>query len=281
MRSRRSFRINLAALCLLLSAFAAAAPPVVEPAKVMLLGMFHFANPGRDMVKGQVINVMAPENQAYLDGLAARMAAFHPTDVLAECSPTEQAQYDEKFRDYLAGRFVLPSNETFQIGFRVAKLAGLSSVTCFDEDNVGWEAQPMFDYMDKHQPQAKQELEALYQSVGESMSKEQATLSLPRLLQLHNDPARDAFNKAMYLRTNEVDAGGGFVGADASASWWHRNFRMYANIQKSATPGRRVIALAGQGHTAILKDLLGVDDRRKAEDVRGYLDAKPASDSAR
>jgi hypothetical protein len=281
MPSRRAFRMNLAALFLLLSAFVAAAPPVVEPAKVMFLGMFHFANPGRDMVKTEVINVMAPENQAYLDDLAARMVAFKPTDVLAECSPSEQAQYDQKFRDYVAGRFVLPSNETFQIGFRVAKLAGLQGVTCFDEGTVGWEAQPMFDFMDKHDPQTKQDLEALYKSVGEMMSKEQSTLSLPQLLQLTNDPARDAFNKAMYLRTNEVDAGGSFVGADASASWWHRNFRMYANIQKVAVPGRRVIALAGQGHTTILKDLLAVDDRRKAEDVRGYLEGKPAPQGSR
>ena len=243
----------------------------------MLVGMFHFANPGRDMVKSRVINVMAPENQAYLDGLAARLAAYRPTDVLAECSPSDQGKMDEKFRDYVAGRFELPSNETYQIGFRVAKLAGLSSVTCFDEDDIGWDAQPMFDYMDKHDPQAKQRVEALYQSLGASADKEQSTLSLAQLLQLTNDPARDAVNKGSYLLTNEVGAGDGFSGADASASWWHRNFRMYANIQKSAAPGRRVIALAGQGHTAILKDLLAVDDRRKAEDVRGYLEAEPAA----
>lgn len=277
MPSRRAFRINLAAFCLLLSALAAAAPTVLEPARVMLVGMFHFANPGRDMVKTQVINVMTPGNQAYLDGLAAQMVLFRPTDVLVECSPSEQDKYDEKFRDYVSGRFALPSNETYQIGFRVAKLAGLQGVTCFDEDAVGWQAQPMFDYMDKHEPQVKQDLEALYKSVSESMGKEQATLSLAQLLQLSNDPARDAFNKGMYLRTNDVDAGGGFVGADASVSWWHRNFRMYANIQKSAAPGHRVIALAGQGHTAILKDLLAVDDRRKAEDARTYLDPKPAA----
>jgi hypothetical protein len=49
---------------------------------------------------------------------------------------------------------------------------------------------------------------------------------------------------------------------------------VYANIQKAAAPGRRVIALAGQGDTAILKDLVSVDDRRAAEDVRTYLPAK-------
>ena len=97
-------------------------------------------------------------------------------------------------------------------------------------------------------------------------------MSLPQLLRLHTDPARDAFNKGLYLRTNDIDAGGGFAGADASASWWHRNFRMYANLQKAAAPGRRVIAVAGQGHTAILKDLLADDAQRQAEDVAGYLE---------
>ena len=275
MPSRLSFRIHFAALLLLLPALASAAPPAPEPARVMLLGMFHFANPGRDMVQTQVINVMTPQNQTYLDGLAARMQTFRPTDVLVECSPTDQARYDQQFNDYLAGNFPLPSNETYQIGFRIAKLTGLRGVTCFDEGQVGWEAKPMFDYLEKNDPQRKQELEALFKSLGETMSHEQETLSLPQLLQLTNDPARDALNKSIYLRTNDVDAGGSFAGADASASWWHRNFRMYGNIQKAAAPGRRVVVLAGQGHTVILKDLLAVDAQRKAEDVRGYLDAKP------
>lgn len=277
MPSQRAFRLPLVALCLLLPALAAAAPPALAPAKVMLFGIFHFANPGRDMVKTRVIDVMTPDNQAYLDGLAARMAAFQPTDVLVECSPADQAKYDESFRAYVAGNFVLPTNETYQIGYRIAKRAGLSRVTCFDEDAVGWNAQPMFDYMEKHEPEAKKSLEATFQSLGEAMDNEQATLSLTELLQLANDPARDALNKSIYLRTNEVDAGGGFVGADAAASWWHRNFRMYANIQKAAAPGRRIIALAGQGHTAILKDLLAVDDRRTAEDVRTCLPVKTES----
>lgn len=277
MRPKFVVRTTFAVSLLWLSAIAVAAPPPAAPARIMLVGMFHFANPGKDMVKSRVINVMSPANQAYLDGLAMRMAAFRPTDVLAECSPADQAKYDEKFRDYVAGRFQLPSNETYQIGFRVAKLAGLPGVTCFDEDVIGWDAQPMFDYMEKQAPQTKKELEALYKTLSESTDNEQSTLSLAQLLHLANDPARDAINKGLYLRTNDLDAGGGFSGADASASWWHRNFRMYANIQKVAAPGRRVVALAGQGHTAILKDLLAVDDLRKSEDVRGYLDAAPRS----
>lgn len=273
MRLSVRFRAASVASLLCLSAFtAASATSAVAPARVMLIGMFHFANPGRDMVKSGVIDVMTPTNQAYLDGLAARLAASAPTDVLAECSPADQEKYDRRFDDYLAGRYELPSNETYQIGFRVAKLAGLRGVTCFDEDEVGWDAQPMFDYMDAHDTRAKQDIEARFKVLSAEQDREQSSLSLAQLLHLANDPSRDAINKGLYLRTNAVGAGDGFAGADASASWWHRNFRMYANIQKAAAPGRRVIVLAGQGHTAILRDLLAVDDRRSADDVRVYLD---------
>lgn len=271
MRLPVPFRILGASWLLSIAAIAPAASPDIAPARVMVMGMFHFANPGRDMVKTRVIDVMAPDNQAYLDGLAERIAVFKPTRVLAECSLADQGTYDQRFDEYLAGRYALPSNETYQIGFRVAKRAGLRGVTCFDEQEIGWNAQPMFDYMDKHDAQAKQDIEATYKTLSAQMDGEQATLSLVQLLQLASDPARDALNKGLYIRTNAVGAGDGFAGADASASWWHRNFRMYANVQKAAVPGSRVVVLAGQGHAAILKDLLAVDDRRAAEDVRPYL----------
>jgi hypothetical protein len=259
-------------LCLASTPAGAATPP--PPAKVMLVGTFHFANPGRDMVKSGVIDVTTEANQAYLDGLATRLAAFQPTDVLVECSPKDQGEYDAKFKDYVAGRFALPANENYQLGFRVAKAAGIDGVTCFDEDTIGWNAQPMFEYIEKNEPATKQALEALYATLSADADREQSTLSLAQLLRLHNDPTRDAFNKGLYLRTNDVDAGAGFAGADASASWWHRNFRMYANIQKAAAPGHRVVAVAGQGHTAILKDLLADDPQRQGEDVVGYLEPR-------
>lgn len=269
LRARRLF----VAMLLSMSCLASAATPMAAPARVMLVGMFHFANPGRDMVKNRVINVMSPENQVYLDGLATRLAGFKPTGVLAECSPSEQATYDQRFKDYVGGRFELSSNETYQVGFRVARQAGLQGVTCFDEDQVSWNAQPMFDYMDKHDVPTKQAMDALYSDLSAMAEKEQTSLALPKLLLLANDPARDAINKGLYLRTNAVGAGDGFAGADASASWWHRNFRMYANVQKASGPGTRVIVLAGQGHAAILKDLLADDPLRASEDMRAYLGA--------
>jgi hypothetical protein len=267
-------RLPVAAFLLGLSAFAAhvdASEPAPDPATVMLLGVFHFANPGRDVVKSEVIDVTTDQNQAYLAGLATRLAAFRPTDVLVECEPSAQARQDAAFAAYRDDAASLTVNETQQIGFRVAKAAGLARVTCFDEGDVHWNSGPMFDYIAAYAPGRKVAMDAMFAALSARGSREQSTLPLPELLRLANDPERDRENKDLYLVTNAVGAGDGFAGADAAASWWHRNFRMYANVQRAAMPGRRVLVVAGAGHTAILKDLLAIDGHREAEDVAGYL----------
>ena len=75
----------------------------------------------------------------------------------------------------------------------------------------------------------------------------------------------------LYLATNAIGAGDGYSGAVAAASWWKRNFFMYANIQKLAPPGERVIAIGGSGHMAILKQLLAIDTRLEGVAVNPYF----------
>ena len=71
----------------------------------------------------------------------------------------------------------------------------------------------------------------------------------------------DQENKNIYLALNSVGAeDGSFYGADSSASWWHRNFRVYAKIQQQAKTNAKVFALAGQGHTAVLKDFVNLNE---------------------
>jgi regulator of RNase E activity RraA len=102
------------------------------------------------------------------------------------------------------------------------------------------------------------------------MEQAHKTLTLKQLLLRANDAEQDRLNRSFYLMTNHVGEGENFVGADATASWWHRNFRMFAVIQRYAQPGERVLVIGGQGHVAILKLFLD-DDERRAVDVTSYL----------
>jgi hypothetical protein len=243
------------------------------PAQVMLFGVFHFANPGNDVVKTAQVDVMTPANQVYLEGLARRIADFKPTVMLLEFDPENLAPMQERYRQFVEGTHELGSNEIYQLGFRIAKMAGLETVYGFDERKVGWEADELFEYMPKHDPETQAKMNGLIAEITEAHNIAHANKSLAELLMQSNDPEQDRLNKYFYVLTNQVGAGHNFVGADSAASWWRRNFRMYANIQKHAQPGERVVAIGGQGHTAILKDLLALDADRIAVDVRPYISA--------
>ena len=140
----------------------------------------------------------------------------------------------------------------------------------FDEQNVHWNAEPLFAYLEDHDEATSARMNDLIKSVTTDMEQAHKTLTLKQLLRRTNDAEQDRLNRSFYLMTNDVGEGDNFVGADATASWWHRNFRMFAVIQRYAQPGERVLVIGGQGHVAILKLFLDDDDRR-AVDVTSYL----------
>lgn len=261
-----SLLVGLLALTLATSPLQAA-----EPGRVLLMGTFHFEDAGLDVVKSEDFDVMSADSQQYLQQLAQRLAEFKPTHVLLEYAPENEETVNQRFRDYLAGSFELPANEIYQLGFRVAQLAGLERVHSFDNRDVQWQADALFDYAQQHNPPEMQAFNQIIETVTREEEQARATLSLRDLLLRSNDAERDRLNMDLYLATNPVGAGEGFEGADAAASWWHRNFRMYANVQHHAAPGQRVLVLGGQGHIAILRQLLAIDRRLRAEDVHDYL----------
>jgi len=242
-----------------------------EPAQVMLIGTFHFSNPGKDVVKVSDVNIFDEDSQQYLQAFAQRLAAFRPTRVLLEYNPENEALINKRYHDYLAGNYELGSNEIYQLGFRMAKAADLKGVQSFDHRELHWQAEPMLEYAKQHN---SPEMVAFNESIAHHTTEEEqarASMGLRELLMRSNDPMQDRLNMDLYLATNSIGAGDGYSGADATASWWQRNFRMYANIQQLARPGERVIVIGGSGHTAILKQLLEIDQRLVGVEVAGYF----------
>ena len=242
-----------------------------KKAQVSMLGSFHFSNPGLDTIKTKQMDVSTHESQAYLEQLTTKIGEqFTPTQVLLECARNEQDKIDKEYAEYLKGDFTLPINESYQIGFRVAKKAKVNTVTCFDEREIQWQAEGMMKVMPANAPVQKR-FEMQIKEFTNVSNKMHSSLSLQQILLKYNNPKLNRKNKSLYITTNEVGAGSGFEGADAAASWWHRNFRMYANVQKAAQPSEKVLVIAGQGHTSILNDFLDDDKDRESVDINLYL----------
>jgi hypothetical protein len=258
-------------LIAILSLCALGAHAQSAPAEVMVFGVFHFANPGRDVVHVDQIDVSTPDNQKYLAGLAERLCAFKPTTILLEFDREREPEIGRELDAFRVGTLALNVNEIYQIGFRVAKACGVKTLHGFDESEVGWDPEPLFEYMEHSSPDVLAEFNAEIARLQAADSAAHRDLTLKQLLIRANDPEQDRQNKDLYLLTNAAGAGSGFEGADATARWWRRNIRMYASIQRYATPGERVLVVAGSGHTAILRDFLRIDRRITARDIQPYL----------
>jgi pheromone shutdown protein TraB len=61
------------------------------------------------------------------------------------------------------------------------------------------------------------------------------------------------------------------VGADLLAKWYERNIYMYANLQRLAEPGERILVIVGSGHAPILRELATYDPQMLLVDVLEYL----------
>jgi len=238
-------------------------------AEIMMIGTFHFSNPGKDMVKTKQLDVMETKSQNYLDAFTGRVAVeFRPTVVLLEYGPEYDALIQERYKSYQDGTYSLAVNEIYQMGFRIAKAAGNVPIASFDEREIGWDAERLFETMPTTAPEIAAAMDKIHAELSAQSTEDHATKSLQQLLGQMNEPEADRANKDLYLMTNSVSTDGEYEGALAASSWWHRNFRMYAKIQAHAKPGSRILVIAGQGHTAILKDFLATDFRIKGVDVR-------------
>lgn len=241
-------------------------------ADVMLFGLFHFSNPGLDVVKTKQIDVTTKDNQLYLTELSSRIAkTFAPSAVLVECARKEQHEMNKRFSSYMTGEIELSVNEIHQIGFRVAKEAKLDGVICFDEREVQWQAEKLIETMPVSDPDTNIEFQSLIAKITEEQNQLHSSESLKNILHKNNQQEYDEQNKNLYLLSNVVGAGDSFFGADSTASWWHRNLRMYANIQKAAKTKSRILVIAGQGHTAVLKDFIKIDKKLALVDALDYL----------
>src|SRR5688572_7444514 len=95
-------------------------PAVCAPGEVqvMLVGTYHFANPGRDVIKQDIDDVLQPKRQAELEDLVARIALWKPDRVAVEWPISQTDTARARYASYRAKTLPPNRNEVVQIGFR-------------------------------------------------------------------------------------------------------------------------------------------------------------------
>ncbi|MDB4778087.1 DUF5694 domain-containing protein [bacterium] len=249
-----------------------------QTVQTMLLGVYHFNNPGMDELNMEVDDYFADKRQEEIAAVVASIAKFKPTKIFVEAKPEYQEVLDERYQAFVKGELDLEDlkngrSETYQLGFRIAKACELSGVECVDASGA-WlgsdvnktaeQLMPEFnssvrDEMNRMNDEENKRM--ISRTIGENLiemnSRESIMLNHSYYNQLSTlvvDPGKPT---GLEFDTKEID-GEEFmmigvekqnIGAELVGKWYTRNIKIFSNIIRAVEKDdERVLVIFGQGH---------------------------------
>lgn len=249
--------------------------------EVMLVGVFHFAQ-----ATEHEFDILSPQRQAETEEVALALSRFEPTKVMVELQPYFwQRRLDSLYTAYRAGRYVLPRNEVFQLGFRIAHHVGLDRVWAIDHagfwlgDTLRAVAGLMnqTDLLDGTAPY-------VYPGPEELIPRDSLYRSgtVRELLRWMSSPAYQARMYDLYVNRfarvgivpgDDFDEYDNEVGGDLLAEWVRRNIKIYREIlsRTSYEGGERLLIFIGSDHVAPMRQFFEANLNFKVVEVSDFL----------
>ena len=262
-----------AALVALLTGPAAVAD-TQDPVDVMVLGTWHFDNPGQDLNNVRSDDVRTEQRQRELEALAAALAEFRPTKIMVERVAPGPELIDPTFERFTPAQLRVDRDERVQVAYRLAHNLGHDRVYAIDEqakagepDYFPFGAVAAFAQANGMGEQL-QELMATGAAETAAFEERQQRMTIPQLLVGYNDPDRFHSSIGGYYRALAFGDTEQQPGADLNAMWYLRNAKIFAKLMTVAEPGDRILLVYGAGHNYWL--------RHFASGTPGFRNVDPA-----
>ena len=242
--------------------------------QILLIGTFHFENPGLDVAKINTFNVMTDKSQKELENITNRIKKFGPDKIFVEWSYEKQDKLDQLYNKNTDSILRNKANEIVQLALRSAKKLGHRKLYGIDYNHADFP----YDSLTKGMKEAHQqdllknnlETMAYYEK---SQNEKIAKYNLTELLVDKNTPKSNKENVEWYLETaNKAGKTDNFVGAYLVSEWYRRNLYMYSLIQKlTESNDNKVMVLLGAGHTAMLREFIKHDPNFEIVELAAIL----------
>jgi hypothetical protein len=260
---------------LIVAAFALLATPAAaaDPVKVMVLGTWHFSNPGLDVVNVQSEDVRTPNRQRELEAVADALAEFRPTKIMVEKVVNTTDLVDSAFPGFTPVVLRERKDERVQIGYRLAHLLGHRRVYGIDEQPSAGEPDyfpfgKVVEYAQAKGQMAKlQEGLAQVEADKKAFQEKQGRTHLATLLAEENEPSDWKAGISGYYEVLGIGDTETQPGAELNAYWYMRNAKIFGKLMNIAEPGDRVLVIFGTSHAYWL--------RHFAREVNGFQEIDP------
>jgi len=245
--------------------------------EVSILGVHHFHNPGADMFNIHQDDIKAPQRQKEVLELVNQLLEFQPTKVVIEKA------YGDTIRQkrYLAcldhlNEEELSANEIEQVGFRIAAQLGHKALYPFDY-RQGMDLKEL-EKLAESDPKIGAKFQGMMQEVGGFIQGVNDTLqksTMSDFLSFMNSQESVDLNHQLYLQMLQMTGEDSYGASQGVTEWYGRNIRMFYNLNRIAdfdAEGERILIIVGQGHKAILQDLIEDAAYYEYIDILDYID---------
>jgi hypothetical protein len=257
----------------------------VPKASVLLLGTFHFDDPGRDDYKPRFPwNPLEPGHQQEISDVRRLLLAFRPTRIALEWPASQQAELDSAYTAFLSGQAQVGANEREQLGFRLARELGHSRVYAIDalarsyypdmtQQEYERQVARLMQGADPRVSARQQDLERRYQALARFDDSLRTTMPLRDYLLRENEPDRVLAAHGQYLVGSfYLGRGDDYLGPDMRTRWYNRNLRIFHNLQRiTSSPEERLLVIIGSGHLPILRHSVQASPEYHLVEVRQFL----------
>ena len=227
----------------------------------MLLGTYHFANPGRDAIKQDIDDVLQPRRQAELEDLVSRLAAWRPDRIAVEQRISRTDTVLARYAQYRAGTLAPNRNEVVQIAFRLAARLGHDAVFPIDDDS-GLDLNDSLKAIYLRRPEFKRAQDSIVAAMQKGANAENEWMRTAtvreHLLRMNGDEALHGGNSLiMFGGYLPIGEGQNYGGPQFLAGWYARNLNMAHNLTRTLRPDvKRILLVVGGGHVMPLRNLL-------------------------
>ncbi len=259
-----------------------AAAQTEAPIDVMVVGTYHFDNPGRDLNNPKADDVLKPERQKELQALASALAAFRPTKIMVERVAKSADLVDPRYGEFTPAELARNRDERVQVAYRLANRLGHKSVYAIDEQPGEGEPDyfPFGKLMAWAQANgAEPRIQALMgegAAITKWIEQLQKEGTVGHALREINRPARTAKDQAFYYELLKFGDTEQQPGADLNAMWYLRTAKIFAKLAKAAEPGDRILVVYGSGHNYWLRHFAASTPGFRNVDPLPYLKAAAA-----
>jgi len=252
---------------------AVAAPVRGQDVEVMVLGTWHFDNPGQDLNNIQAEDVLTSRRQAEIAAVATSIARFRPTKIAVERVSSTPDLLDPNYRAFRVTQLAAQRDERVQLGYRIANMLGIHQVYAIDEQPTGGE--PSYFPFDTVTAYARahgqgQRLQVALDgaaSEARAFDARQPKSSIAQLLIAANDDGAFMSSIRFYYDVLAIGDTEQQPGAVLNAMWYMRNAKIFGKLMRVTEPGDRVLVIYGAGHNYWL--------RHFAKETSGYQNVDP------